>query len=286
MLHLDQNHSALSSPHSKPNLILSNTPRPDQHSVLSWSAPARDAPPFFQESQEQPAVEKPSTPPIQPDTPAAATETNPEPVASAGSVAPGNAEDPKLSDQSPSSPPDATSPTVESTSSLTPPPSTTSPAFSSVELPDGEASGQQKVEGKEEEEQTRADGNGDAGDKVSRASSPLSELSPAPEPDESSASTKKGETEEEKPSAGNGDVSSKDAKPSAGNTGISEKHGHANPGDAKELVAFGDQRAGPSSRAQSIASKIFVHLCLDLSEAVSFSTRTCRHYDGRCQLLK
>lgn len=250
MLHLDQNHTSLSSPHSKPSVILSNTPRTDQHNLLSWSNPNRDErPPFFQESQEQPVAEKTSTPPIKPDVPAASTETPTEPAAATGSTAPGNAEDSKLSDQPPSTP-DATSPALESTSSLTPPPSTTSPAFSSVELPDGDSSAQPKVEGTEEEEQTKAD----IGDKASRASTPLSELSSAPEGDDPSAPEKTAENEEEKHGADG--ASAADTNANRNDTTSGKNHASSSSAETNNVnhpLVGADQRIG--SRAPSIASK-------------------------------
>ena len=251
MLHLDQNHTSLSSPHTKPSVIISNTPRPDQQGLLSWSNPNRDErQPFFQEPQEHPVAEKTSTPPIKPDVPAPTTETPTESAAATGPAAPGNAEDPKLSDPLPSTP-DATSPALESTSSLTPPPSTTSPAFSSVELPDGEPLAQHQVEGTEEEEQIKAD----SGDKASQASTPLSELSSAPEADDPPTSDKKIENEEEKHRDDGSNVASANAEKS--NPSSRETQVSLMPVDAisaSEGYGVGDIRGGPHSRAPSIAS--------------------------------
>ena len=254
MLHLDQNHNSLSSPHSKPNVILSNTPLPDQHNLLSWSAPSRDErPPFFQEPQEHPVADKTSTPPIKPDAPAANTEALPEPAAATtGTTAPGNAEDPKLLDQPPSTP-DATSPALESTSSLTPPPSATSPAFSSTELPDGESSAQQKVEGTEEEEQNKVDSGGDGGDNASRASTPLSELSSASGVDDVPATEKKPENERPKPAADGGEARNVNTASKGGENQVASVS--AVTPNANDLFSGIDQRLGSSSRAPSIASR-------------------------------
>ncbi|KIP09807.1 hypothetical protein PHLGIDRAFT_125957 [Phlebiopsis gigantea 11061_1 CR5-6] len=247
MLHLDQNHSSLSSPHSKPSVILSNTPRPDQHNLLSWSAPNRDErPPFFQEPHEHPVADKPFTPPIKPDAPAANTEA---PTAATGPIAPGNAEDPKLSDQPPSTP-DATSPALESTSSLTPPPSATSPAFSSVELPDGEPSTQQRVEGTEEEEQAKVD----SGDNASRASTPLSELSSAPGADDVPPTEKKPENEGQKPAVDGAEATRASVNPAPKGGENQAILVSAETSNANDLFPRVDQRLGSTSRAPSIAT--------------------------------
>lgn len=182
MLHLDQNHNSLSPPHSKANLILSNTPRPDQSSLISWSAPARDERPQFQQSQQDTASDQP-TPSVNTD-PVPATKHAQESVAASDAITPGNADDPKLSDTSPTSPADATSPAVESSSSLTPPPDNASPTFTSTGLPEGETATQHKVEGSEEDEQGKGEGAVEEVDKASRASTPLSELSSAPDNDD------------------------------------------------------------------------------------------------------
>ncbi|GJE84801.1 hypothetical protein PsYK624_008770 [Phanerochaete sordida] len=253
MLHLDQNHSTLSSPHAKPNLILPSTARPDQHPLRSW--PGHDEKPIVQEQQDPAVGEHAAIPPIKPDVPGTNTETPPEPAAATGSTAPGNAEDPKVEDQSPHSPADATSPAIESTSSLTPPPSTTSPAFSSVDLPDGETTEQQKVEGSEVEDKSKAEASAEAAEKPSRASTPLSELSSAPEGDEPSAGDKK-ESEEKKAGADAGGSSTTDAAARA-----KDAANDASNGDIKLSAAPVDFNVASAhmgqvsvSRAQSIAT--------------------------------
>lgn len=259
MLHLDQNHSTLSSPHSKPSVILSSTARTDQHSLRSW--PAHDEKSLVQEQLDPPLGDQTTTSPVKPDIPAPNTETPTEPAASTGSNAPGNAEDPKVSDQSPSSPADATSPALESTSSLTPPPSTTSPAFSSVDLPDGETSEQQKVEGSEVEDKQKQDASAEAAEKPSRSSTPLSELSSTPEGDEPSTGDKK-EAEDKKPGTDTGRPSA-----SGATVGLKGSTSDSSNGDIKlnaiptaynfgnELMGA-EQRLGQASvsRAQSIAT--------------------------------
>lgn len=184
MLHLDHNHttSAL-SPHTKPNLILSDTPQPDQHSVLSWSAPATDDETFKPDgNKDQSVANKPPTPPSQPDPPPSL-----EPAVDAeppSDITPADADDPKPPELSPSSPLDATSPALESNSSLTPPPDSTSPAFPPVALPVGEPSSQPNLEPSEDEPKSKPEEGTEAVDAASRASTPLSELSSAPDGDD------------------------------------------------------------------------------------------------------
>ncbi|KAI0346963.1 hypothetical protein BDW22DRAFT_1425055 [Trametopsis cervina] len=174
MLHLDQNHSSLSPPHSKSNLILSNSPRPDQHTLLSWSSPARDDRAFYQpqQDQSQPAQAKPD--PVE-DSP----DNKPRrPSSSLGRPSPANEDN-----KPPSDPPTSTSP-AEATSpasSLTPPPDTTSPAFPSTELPEPQT--EAKVDRAEGEGEPTVDGSAEV-EKASRASTPLSELSSAPDGEE------------------------------------------------------------------------------------------------------
>lgn len=178
MLHLDQNHSSLSPPHSKSNLILSSSPRLDQPSLLSWPSATRDDRAFC---QEQSPLEKPDTAPAPKQDPQQATTASagPDTADPLGNTTPGNAEDPKQPDPSSTSTTDPTSPT----SSLTPPPDTTSPAFPSSELPDGESATQLKVDGTEGEVRVKVEANTEV-EKASRASTPLSELSSAPDADE------------------------------------------------------------------------------------------------------
>lgn len=114
-----------------------------------------------------------------------------EPLASLGSTTPGNAEDSKQADPTSTSPADPTSPT----SSLTPPPDTTSPAFPSADLPDGESSTQHKVEGSEGEAEAKLETSAEI-EKASRASTPLSELSSAPDADDPPDGDKKAATDD------------------------------------------------------------------------------------------
>jgi hypothetical protein len=262
MLHLDQNHgSSLSSPHAKPSsLILSSAPRPDQQSLLSWSVPNPDERTFFQEQQEHPAAEQPSTPPIKPDALHTSVETPTEQAVSTESQPPGHAEDSKLAEHSPSSPPDATSPALESTSSLTPPPSNTSPAFSLIDLPDPEAADHQRVEGADDEEKTKGDASGDVAEKPSRASTPLSELSSAPEADEPLGAERRPDDLDEKSGNESGDIRSV-ANPAK--VTVESMFDGGEPAKASSMATnvvneplIPDQLVASGSRATSIASKI------------------------------
>ncbi|KAI0699832.1 hypothetical protein BC835DRAFT_1412405 [Cytidiella melzeri] len=171
MLHLDQNHSSL----SKSNLILSNSPRQDQHSLLSWSPPARDDRPFYHTQHDQPQSDTTGQP--NPDLPDASDSNQQASSSSLGPSSPAHAEDIKPSDPPAStSPTDATSPT----SSLTPPPDTVSPAFTSTELPEAEPQAAVAVESTESGTEVAVENSAEV-EKASRASTPLSELSSAPD---------------------------------------------------------------------------------------------------------
>ncbi|OBZ71872.1 hypothetical protein A0H81_08085 [Grifola frondosa] len=147
MIHLDRNHSSTIARHSKPaNLILSNPPHPDQHQILSWASPTRDARPYYQESQEQFLTDTPSKLSVQSDI-APIPDLSSQP-SSLGPITPGDAEDPKLPEPSPSSPADPRSPPADSSSSLTPPPdASTSPvAAENADEPPGRSSVQRRAE--------------------------------------------------------------------------------------------------------------------------------------------
>jgi hypothetical protein len=220
MLHLDQNHSSLSPPHSKSNLILSNSPRPDQHALLSWSPPARDDRPFFHQQHDQQAD---SPAPLPPDSADPAARTLPDP-SSLGPSSPGHAADTSQLTE----PPTSTSPTDQPSpaSSLTPPPDTTSPPFSSTDLPDNELPIPTTTQGTEGDTENKVESNTEV-DKASRASTPLSELSSAPDADDppdtekktgesASAAVSSKDTDKAKSGARNAQASSKpveDVKP-------------------------------------------------------------------------
>lgn len=181
MLHLDQNHSSLSPPHSKSNLILSGSPRPDQHALLasSWSPPnSRDEHSFYPPPSDQQQSDN-THPQSGTDVPAVTEPTDvqlPDHPSSLGPPSPGHAQDTK-----PSDPPASASPTeaTEPTSPLTPPPDNTSPAFPSTELPEGEPTTTTTAD-TEGGSEAKVEGNTEV-DKASRASTPLSELSSAPD---------------------------------------------------------------------------------------------------------
>ena len=166
MIHLDHNHSSsIPGPSAKSqNLILTNSPHSDQHSIIQhWPSPARDAPsrPYYQDSQEQ-FLSDSSKPPAQPDNPSSDPLSAPSsalaPAPAPGPVTPGDAEDPSLPEPSPSSPHDTRWPPADSSSSLTTPPDAASPCNTM----DAEKAGEQM------EEEV---------DRESRQSTPPSELS-------------------------------------------------------------------------------------------------------------
>ncbi|THH27712.1 hypothetical protein EUX98_g6474 [Antrodiella citrinella] len=185
MIHLDRNHT---SPHATSNLILDNPPPSDQHSALSWSGPSRDDRPFYQEPEHQslpptlpdipndaatPLAPAPSQPsPQQDPTHSAISTTTLDDSSSNDAAVASDSKDPDPAYSSPGHVP-TTSPALKSSSSLTPPPdanSPTSPAVPSVP-PDTSP-------------EANPDGDIDEIEKASRASTPLSELSSAPELDE------------------------------------------------------------------------------------------------------
>ena len=199
MLHLDRTHHSPLSSHTKADLIPSDTPQPDQQPLLSWSAPATDDETFKFDtnSDQQTVADKPPTPPPVTEAPQP-TEAVAEPPADA----PANADDPKPPEQDapPSSPPvDAKSPAHERSSSLTPPPDSTSPAFPSVALPVDGPAAQPTLEQPEGEEKAKPEEDPAEVDKASRASTPLSELSSAPDGDDPQEVEKKEEDKAEPP---------------------------------------------------------------------------------------
>ena len=177
MISLDHNHHPTPlSPNPKDNLILptSNT---DQHSILTWSGFATDQPHqhFLSESATT----------VQPDIAAKPADGA---VSQPGPITPVDADDPAVAPSSPASPVDA----ADRSSSLTPPPDSTSPQHlldaeeepKSVGPPEPvkeeeeeeeELVKEEEATKEEEEEQVQAE-------KSSRQSTPLSELSTAPDP--------------------------------------------------------------------------------------------------------
>lgn len=179
MIHLDRNHSSAIAPHSKPNLIHDTSSNsPDQHNALFRTDPGHDDTTntlYPKESQE----------PL----------TNTTPILAAGSVA--NHAEPSSNESHPPSLPPASSgetlngtvanhsqgspetrsPALDSNSSLTPPPDATSPTSPTRSLNPAKAGGDLPPNS------TNVTAS-DALDRASRASTPLSELSSAPDVDE------------------------------------------------------------------------------------------------------
>lgn len=258
MLHLDHNRTSALSPHTTPTLIPSDTSQSDQHPLLSWSAPAvaptpsADDEPFkFDQNKDHSLPDKLATPPSQPDAPPptqAVTEADPPPTVSVANV-----DEPKPPEPAPSSPVDATSPAIESTSSLTPPPDSTSPAFPSVTLPIEETSTQANLEQPDVETKTKAEGDLEEVDKASRASTPLSELSSAPDVDDPpapDAGKKEGENEKQvvanpDASEGSGSKAAGESKPEPAKVTEETKYtnGHSDPSLAKSQAAPGNVAA-------------------------------------------
>jgi len=183
MIHVDQNHHT--SPLSpKQNLILPTT---DQHNIISWSPLRHDDKPFL---QDQDNYLSESATGIQPDLDLPNNPSNNDGAASLpGPITPIDDNDPVLTRISAS--PSTASPAdiADRSSSLTPPPESGSPLpvaqhqdlinasedppLDSVDAA-GEEEEEEKVAKKEEEEEQ-------AVEKLSRQSTPLSELSTAPE---------------------------------------------------------------------------------------------------------
>ncbi|CCM03978.1 uncharacterized protein FIBRA_06134 [Fibroporia radiculosa] len=178
MIHLDRGHSSAIA-HPKSNLIL---PDADQHSLSSWSAPTRNTPlQLYQEHPDPyplPGLESPR-PSAPPDAPPADPPSK-QPAAR-GPITPADAEDPKLPEPSPASPP-PTSPAADSSSSLSPPPDTATPSAP----PEPEAKDGPPAEPAPQGSERNPDDKGEAAedvDRASRQSTPLSELSSAPDDD-------------------------------------------------------------------------------------------------------
>ncbi|KAL6306816.1 hypothetical protein BKA93DRAFT_823990 [Sparassis latifolia] len=189
MIHLDRNHPSPIAHHPKGNLILADSNHADQHPILSWSAPARDDRAFYQDHQDQFLKDISSKPAIQTENPAIVKDAPSIPSSALGPVTPGDAEDPKLPGPSPSSPADAPSPIADSSSSLSPPPETATPAPADPDPVDGPAP-EMTAEGADERPvETQGESSGEVDnevDRASRQSTPLSELSSAPDLDEDS----------------------------------------------------------------------------------------------------
>lgn len=183
MIHVDQNHhtSALSP---KQNLILPTT---DQHNIISWSPLRHDDKPFL---QDQDNYLSESTTGIQPDLDPPNNPSNNDSAASLpGPVTPVDDNDPVLTriSASPStaSPADA----ADRSSSLTPPPDSGSPhpVSQSQDLtntfgePPSDSVDAAREEEEEEEVAKKEEEEEQAVEKLSRQSTPLSELSTAPE---------------------------------------------------------------------------------------------------------
>ncbi|KAI0722019.1 hypothetical protein C8T65DRAFT_172759 [Cerioporus squamosus] len=170
MIHLDH---SIPGPANSQNHILPNSPH--------WSSPGRDGRPFYHDSQEQFLSDSSKTP-AQPDNPPAEPVSPESSVPAAnGTVTPAEAEQPSLPAPSPSTPAEARSPPPDSTSSLTPPPDAASPNHT-MDAPEALPEPQVSTDDSGVENQEKS------GDQVanevegaSRQSTPLSELSSAPE---------------------------------------------------------------------------------------------------------
>ncbi|CAL1701922.1 unnamed protein product [Somion occarium] len=176
MIHLDRNHSTAIAPHSKPNLIHDTSSRPDQHNALFRSSPGRNDITIYPEVSLSNHAELSSSP-HPPSLPPVSSEEKLN-----GAVA-------GISQNSPTEP---RSPALDSNSSLTPPPDTISPTSPTRPLHPFEAS-PAKAGGDLPPESTPGSA-ADGLDRASRASTPLSELSSAPDVETSPARHDKSET--------------------------------------------------------------------------------------------
>lgn len=175
MIHLDHNHSSISGP-ANPQ-ILPNSPHSDQHPILQqWSPPARDTRPFYHDSQEQ---FLPNSPNSQPHSDNSSSAPSAPSLSAPSQLA--HPENPSLHEPTLSSPTSARSPPADSSSSLSPPPDATTPnhAMDAPDDPPGQAATTDNG-GAESEEKTGKQA-ADELDRASRQSTPLSELSSAPE---------------------------------------------------------------------------------------------------------
>ena len=193
MIHLDRNHSSAIAPHSKPNLIHDTSSNsPDQHNTLFRPDPGHDDTTntlYPKESQEPLTNTTPILPPgsVANHADPSSTDTLPPslPPATSGETLNGT-----VADHSQSSP-ETRSPALDSNSSLTPPPDATSPTSPARSLNPTETS------------PAKAGGDlppdsinlavPDALDRASRASTPLSELSSAPDVEASPTRQEKGD---------------------------------------------------------------------------------------------
>ncbi|KAH9938696.1 uncharacterized protein B0H18DRAFT_23519 [Fomitopsis serialis] len=130
MIHLDRSHSSAIAGHAKSNLILADPPHADQHSILSWSPSTHTDTPFYHDPQEpftltsdapKHTITSDPAPAQKQDQPVPATTNH-------GPITPGDAEEPKLPEPSPSSPAGTRSPVAETSSSLSPPPDAATPS--------------------------------------------------------------------------------------------------------------------------------------------------------------
>ncbi|KAH9950162.1 hypothetical protein B0H21DRAFT_27595 [Amylocystis lapponica] len=183
MIHLDRNHPSPIAPSAKSNLILTDSNHADQHQILSWSAPARDDRPYYQD-QAPFLPDKTIKRPAHPDAPLADAIPSSDPSSTINPITPGDTEDPKLPEKSPSSPADVPSPIAESTSSLTPPPDAVSPSAPVDAHPGDAPPAHVTEEGAGEASGKDHPASAEEVDKASRQSTPLSELSSAPDVDE------------------------------------------------------------------------------------------------------
>ncbi|TFY52827.1 hypothetical protein EVJ58_g9794 [Rhodofomes roseus] len=202
MIHLDRGHPSAIAGHSKSNLILADPPHADQHSLLSWSPSTRTDTTFYHDSQEPFALTSdPAKHTIPSDPAPGQKQDQPAPAtANHGPITPGDAEEPNLPEPSPSSPADPRSPVADTSSSLSPPPDAATPsaAAAAAAASDPGSNGDKPPgSGGEAAGEVEAPTEGDKGssaeevDKASRASTPLSELSSAPD-DEEEYKTKEG----------------------------------------------------------------------------------------------
>ncbi|KAK7696463.1 hypothetical protein QCA50_001120 [Cerrena zonata] len=188
MIHLDRNHSSAIAPHSKPNLVHDTSSNsPDQHNTLFRTDPGHDDTTntlYPKESQEPLTNTTPILPPgsvANHPNPLSSDSLPPTlPPASSGETLNGT-----VADHSQSSP-ETRSPALDSNSSLTPPPDATSPTSPTRSLNPAESPA--KTGGDLPPDSITIP---DALDRASRASTPLSELSSAPDVEASPARQEK-----------------------------------------------------------------------------------------------
>ncbi|OJT07618.1 hypothetical protein TRAPUB_1524 [Trametes pubescens] len=240
MIHLDHNHAASLPAHANsPNLILANSPHADQSAASPWSSPSRDPRPFYPDSQEhappdsseQPAQDEPQGSPSLPH--------------SAGPGAPTDSQNPlSLSEPSPRSTADARSPPPDSNSSLTPPPdaATPNPATEAPSQPPEDTTDNAGMA-----EHSGAQGSEEV-DKASRQSTPLSELSSAPETapdDENTGGDAQSNSKDPGADAGDVGTSSSSQQASSSNAG---SH-HQQNASTRSTASGGEQSASTGGQA-------------------------------------